>query len=241
MRPEDTSVTEAFDVLKTYDWGSDRKALNPIDEAVVATRGDEAARAELEKKLLAALTGETSRSAKDYICRTLKTMGTAASAPALAALLPDEKLSHMARYALERIPAPEAAAAMRDALPKLPSKLKIGAIGSLGVRRDGASVAPLAALLADSDGAVAAAAANSLGVIGTAQSAAALTDAVKKADDARRPAIADACLACAESLLADGKKAQAVSLYNLLKGEGQSKHVRLAATRGLLAAAGKKE
>ena len=88
-----------------------------------------------------------SRAAKDFACRTLTVIGTAASVPALAALLADAELSHMARYALERIPAPEAAAALRDALPKLSGKLKIGVIGSLGVRRDEASVPALAALL----------------------------------------------------------------------------------------------
>ena len=36
-----------------------------------------------------------------------------------AALLPEAENSHMARYALERILAPEAAQALRDALPKL--------------------------------------------------------------------------------------------------------------------------
>ena len=46
----------------------------------------------------------------------------------------------MARYALERIPAAAAAAALRDALPKLTGTLKVGVIGSLGVRRDAASV-----------------------------------------------------------------------------------------------------
>ncbi len=61
----------------------------------------------------------------------------------------------MARYALERIPAPEAAQAMRDALPQLSGKLKVGVIGSLGVRQDAASVPALAALLGDADPAVA--------------------------------------------------------------------------------------
>ena len=41
-------------------------------------------------------------------------------------MLPDENLSHMARYALERIPAPEAAQALRDAVPDLSGRLKIG-------------------------------------------------------------------------------------------------------------------
>ena len=41
-------LDQAFDALKTYDWGTDRKVLNPIDEAVVATHDDAAARKELE-------------------------------------------------------------------------------------------------------------------------------------------------------------------------------------------------
>ena len=49
----------------------------------------------------------------------------------LAALLPDEKLSHMARFALERIPAPEAAKALREALSKTQGEVKIGVISSL--------------------------------------------------------------------------------------------------------------
>ena len=59
-----------------------------------------------------------SRAAKDFVCRKLAIIGTAESVPALAALLPDKDLSHMARYALERIPAPEAAKALREALAK---------------------------------------------------------------------------------------------------------------------------
>ena len=160
--------------------------------------------------------------------------------PALAGLLPDKDLSHMARYALERIPAPEAAQALRDALPKVSGALKIGVIGSLGARRDAASVPALAALLGDADKAVACAAACALGDIGTPEAAKALGEFAKKAPEGVKPAVADGCLACAERLLADGKKAEAVAVYKSLSGEDQPKHVRLAATRGLLAAAGKK-
>ena len=235
------AVDKAFEALKTYDWGTDRKTLGPIDEAVVATHGDAAARKDLETRLVAVLKGRASRSAKDYVCRTLKTIGTAESVPALAALLPDKDLSHMARYALERMAAPEAAAAMRDALPRLSGALKVGAIGSLGVRRDAASVAALADLLGDADKAIASAAAGALGMIGSPEAGKALGQRAKKAPEGLKPAIADACLACAERLLGDGKKAEAIALYKSLSGEDQPKHVRLAATRGLLAAAGKKD
>jgi len=166
-------------------------------------------------------------------------IGTAASVPTLADFLSDKDLSHMARFALERIPAPEAAQAMRDALPKLSGPLKVGVIGSLGVREDVASVPALAALLADSDAAVARAAAYALGDIGTADAAKALGGATPKDANAKLAAT-DASLACADGLLADGKKTEALAVYKSLIGEDQPKHVRLAGTRGMLACAGQK-
>ena len=73
--------------------------LGPIEDAVPASLGDAAARKELETRLVALLAGGTSRAAKDYVCRALTFVGTADSVPALAAMLPDKDLSHMARYA----------------------------------------------------------------------------------------------------------------------------------------------
>ena len=212
--------------------------MNPIDQAVVATQTDAAARLALEKRLLESLAGGVSRSAKDYILRTLRTAGSAASVPALAALLPDQELSHMARFALERMSAPEAAAALRDALPKVGGKVKVGVIGSLGIRRDAASVPALAGLLGDGDPAIAAAAAYALGLIGNSEAGKALGARLSKAAAGVKPAMTDACLICAEQLSAEGKKAEAVLLFKALSGEDQPKHVRLAATRGLLSAAG---
>jgi HEAT repeat protein len=157
--------------------------------------------------------------------------------PALAALLPDKDNSHMARYALERITAPEAGEALRKALPQLCGKLKIGVISSLGARRDEASVPALAALLCDGDAAiVAAAAAHALGDVGSAAAAEALGKVVKTTCPVLKPAAADASLACAERLLAGGQKPAAIAVYKSLGGDDQPKHVRLAAKRGLLAA-----
>jgi HEAT repeat protein len=233
-------LDKAFDALKTYEWGTDRAVLKPIDAAVVGSHGDAAARKDLETKLAGLLGGEAPQAAQDYICRQLSLIGTAESVPAIAPLLADEKLSHMGRYALERMPAPEAVAAMRDAAGKVQGKLKVGMINSLGVRRDKESVGMLKNLLADNDPQIASAAAAALGVIGTADAATALGAFVKGAPEGLKLAAADAYLACAEQLLADGNKLQAMMIYKALSGEGQPKHVRLAATRGLLAAAGSK-
>jgi HEAT repeat protein len=233
-------LDQAFETLKTYDWGTDRKPLEEIDAAVIASHNDAAARTDLENRLAAVLKTDVSRDAKDFACRKLMIIGTAASVPTLASLLSANDLAHMARFALERIPAPEAAQALREALPKLKGSLKIGAISSLGVRRDAESVAPLAKLLTDSDSAVARAAAIALGDIRTSNAAKALGDA-KSASTEVKPAVTDASLFCAEGLLAEGKKAEALAMFKAYAGDDQPKHVRLAATKGMLACAGKND
>jgi HEAT repeat protein len=231
----------AFTALKTFDSGQDLKLLKPIDDAVLAAHDDAAVRKDLETRLAAVLPTGAPRIAKDYVCRKLMLVGTAESVPALAALLADKDLAHMSRYALERIPAPEAAQALRDALPKVGGALKVGVIGSLGVRRDAASVAALKALLGDADKSIACAAACALGDIGNPEAAKALVEAAKKTPKGVKEAVADAALACAERLVADGKKAEAMQVYKAFAGADQPKHIRLAATRGLLSASGKKD
>jgi HEAT repeat protein len=237
---DSAAVDKALETLKTYDWGADREALKPIDKAIVATHDDTAARKALEKSLVDALAGGISRSAQDYVCRKLRVVGTAQSVEVLAALLPAEETSHIARYALERIPDEKAAKAMRDALPKVSKKLKPGIIGSLGVRRDKKSIMVFSKLLGDSDIQVAKAAAQSLGLIGTSAAAKELSKFAKKASANMKLPVADARLVCAEQLLADGKKSEAVALYKELKGDDQPSHVKAAAMKGILTAAIKK-
>jgi HEAT repeat protein len=234
------AVDKALETLKTYDWGSDREALKPIDQAIIATQGDAAARKALEKSLVDALASGISRSAQDYVCRKLRVVGTTQCIEALAAFLPAEETSHIARYALERIPDEKATEAIRDALPKVSSKLKPGIIGSLGVRRDKKSIMVLSKLLGDSDIQVAKAAAQSLGLIGTSATAKELSKFAKKVSTNMKIPVADACLVCAEQLLAAGEKSEAVALYKELNGGDLPTHVKAAALKGMLTAATKK-
>jgi HEAT repeat protein len=230
-------LDDAFEALKTFDWGADNAPLKPIDEAVSATGDDAAATAELESRLAAVLGTDAPRNAKDYVCRKLMVIGTAASAPALGKLLGDADNAHMARYALERIPAPEALQTLRDALAGLTGALKIGVISSLGGRRDAESIPSLTQLLGDGDAAVARAAAIALGHIRSAAAGKSLAGA-KPADAETNLAAIDGQLACAESLLAEGKKADALAIYQRFANQELPSHIRLAATRGMLAAAG---
>jgi hypothetical protein len=237
------AIDKALEALKTFGWGEDHRKflelLGPIEDAVPATYGDAAARKELETRLATLLSTEAPRAAKDYIGRKLAIIGTAESVPALAALLPEKELSHMARYALERIPAAEAAKALRDAIGKTNSAEKAGVLGSLGVRRDAESIADLALLVSDSDSQVALAAATALGDIGTVAAAEALQSA-KPASAAVKLRVADARLAVGECLLAAGDRAGATAVYESLIASKPTKNVLLAATRGRLLAKGKK-
>lgn len=232
-------LEQAFDALKTFDYGSDPKALRPIDEAVVKCHGDDAARAKLEEQLAAVLATKTPHAATDYVCRKLMLIGSAACVPALAELLTNKDSSHLARYALERIPGSEAAAALRKALGAVKTPLDIGMISSLSARGDAESVSKLGELVGSSEAAVSKAAADALGIIGSGDAAAALAKADAK-DAEAKIAVTDAKLACAENLVAAGKKGEALKLYKSLSGDDQPKHVALAAKRGVLACLGSK-
>ena len=45
---DQAALDKAFDALTTFDWGTDRNVLKPIDEAVIARRNDAAAHKALE-------------------------------------------------------------------------------------------------------------------------------------------------------------------------------------------------
>ncbi|MGB2822301.1 MAG: hypothetical protein WBF17_15050, partial [Phycisphaerae bacterium] len=115
-----------------------------------------------EAELIAILKSDAPQKAKADACRELSRVATEKSVPALAALLGDEKLAHMARYALEPIPHSSVDDALRGAMGKLKGRLLVGVIGSIGVRRDVKAVASVAGLLNDADAEVARAAARAL-------------------------------------------------------------------------------
>jgi hypothetical protein len=227
-------LDQAFEALKKYDWGTPISEVSAIDDAVAVAHTDAAVRQDVERRLIAALSTDISRDAKDYCCRKLAIVGSAAAVPTLSGLLAKEDNAHLARYALERIPGPEAAATLRDALPKLTGKLQIGVIGSLGARHETSAVPMLAGLLRDADPAVARSAALALEAIGGSEAAHVLETAIQ-AGAGDKLLLIDALLSCAEALLASGKSAEATTIYKSLSGDDQPRLVRLAASRGLLA------
>lgn len=172
-----------------------------------------------EAELLAVLKSDAKLEDKVAACRQLAVCGTRNAVPVLAPLLADEKLAHMARYALEPIPDPSVDDALRNALGKLKGKLLVGVINSIAVRRDKKAIPQLLQLWQDPDPTVSDAAAAALGKLGSLEAAPKLTG--------------DAALRCAEALLADGKRKEVLAIYERLL-QDKTPQVRAAAVRGLL-------
>ncbi len=181
--------------------------------------------------LIAVLKSDAPQQQKADACIDLGRIGTKDSIAPLAALLGDEKLSHMARYGLESNPDPAVDEAFRAALVQLKGKPLAGVIQSVGARRDAKAVETLVKLLGDSDGETAAAAAASLGKIGTAPAISALKLALGKI-----PAAAEGLLRCAETA---PKPDQAVALYDAVRAAQVPPSVKTAAARGAILARGK--
>lgn len=183
----------------------------------VALAGDsKATSSEQETKLIAVLSSNATPQEKAEACRELGRVGTAAAVKPLAALLGDEKLSHMARYGLEPIPDPAVDEALRDAAGKLSGRPLIGVIGSLGVRRDAKAVELLAKHLKDSDVGVMRAAARALGSIGTPQAAKTLENALKNTPVAGRLSVCEGLFRCAEAMATHGQRSESLAIYERL-------------------------
>lgn len=178
---------------------------------------DKAAAKEKEAKLLAVLKSDAPQHEKAAACRELGVYGSADAVPVLAGMLGDEKMSHMARYALEPNPSPAVDQALRDALGQVKGRPQLGVIGSLGVRKDAKAVGPLSELLGSADADTAQAAARALGKIGTADAAKAIQTALPKTAEGNVVAFCEGLFRCAEALAAKGQKDQATALYDQLR------------------------
>ncbi len=173
---------------------------------------------------------------KAKACMRLAMVGTPDAAPALAALLGDEQLSHYARFGLAPIPDASVDEILRSALKKLKGKLLVGVIDSIGQRKDAKAVDLLAKLMYDSDAEVVRAAAAALGLISGARATAVLREGLTKTKGSSRAAVAAACLVSAEGLMARGERQQSLALYELLSRMDMPKAVRLAAMHSSIAA-----
>ncbi len=233
-----SEMDELLAKVKTYDWGQSRLPLTEVSDKIREAYGEPAKLKEIEKSLIAVLASDATYAGKQFVCRELSIIGTEQSVPTLAKMLTDEKLSDMARYALERIPGAAVDAALREAMAKTGGKVKVGIINSLGERRDAKAAAALSKLIGDSDEMVACAAAAALGKIGGPEATEAMAKAKGTASGRLRMVVLDAYLKCADKLAAEGKKKDANAIYKELYEPDMPAVVRTAALRGMVGVTG---
>ncbi|MFG0251577.1 MAG: ThuA domain-containing protein, partial [Phycisphaerales bacterium JB038] len=230
-------LAQALRDAKSYKFGDSRLPLTVIERAVYAAADSPAQRRALEEELITLLEGEVSYDVKAFICRQLSLIGEEASVSAVAGLLADEKLSHMARYTLERLDTPAADEVLRQALTALQGELRIGVINSLGQRGKRGALEPLMALAERADEATAMALAEAVGRLGGMEGKEALEELSSLARRSQSPARLEACYQgmarCAESLMAEGEMAEAEGLYRRLHNASMPLKHRLAGLRGM--------
>ncbi len=199
--------------------------------APVISYGQTVVSASKQDELIAVLkSADATRKAKADACRLLSFIATKKAVPALASLLADEELNHMARYALEPIADRAADDALLDALGKLKGKPLAGVIGSLGVRGERRAVKPMAKMLKSNDAMVAQAAARALGNIGDAAAAKALSGALAGSAGYSKLTVCEGMLRCAESL---GDK-EAAAIYDQLRKLKDPHQARAGGLRGAI-------
>ena len=196
------------------------------------------ARSDKEKAAIAVLRGAAPEADKALACKQLAIHGSADAVPDLAKLLGDARLASWARIALEAIPGDEAGAALRASAAGLSGDLLVGAINSLGVRRDAAALEVLSQRLRGADAAAAEAAAVALGRLGTQAATATLEQALPRSSGALESAVAEGLVLAAELAHAAGQGADAVRIYDLVRASGAPPQRVLEATRGAILARG---
>ncbi len=162
--------TEIWNGLAAYKLGDDPKLIYVLEAAVISAGVENYGL--IEDELIKVINNvNATDEGRQFACRLLQRVGSKKCVPALSRLLLDQKMSHFARLAIERIPAPDA---IREALTKAPDSLKPGLIGSLGEMGSAEDVPSLSKYAADPNAAIGGSAMKALAKIGTSGALSAL-------------------------------------------------------------------
>ena len=203
--------------------------------------GNEAGRAQACVLMAERLKRPLPAPARIWLLQQLQRIGRAECIDAVFAALDDKDplVRDAACRTLASIPIPEAGEKLRAKLRTAPdANSKVALINALGFRAEPSSIPALAQELHSRDPSVAAAAARALGKIGTWEAAQVLDRAPLDARGDLRLRIMDACLACADRLLKEGKLDAARNIYDAVSKRSKPQEpVRLAALQGRLSTA----
>jgi len=233
---DQAKLDKAFQAVQSWDYGQNAGDLQYLADVVVAAAKDPALRKTIEGRIVKALAAKGTKASKSFLCRQLVVIGTPRCVAPLAKLLTDKDLSHMARFALERIPGAAADDALRKALAAADDPLKVGMIYSLGRRGCSAAAADLIKLLDSKNEGVVCASLVALSRLDSARAVQAVARARGAASGKRKGVATNAYLDCAARLAGAGKTAEATAIYEELSRPTETWTCRVAALKGLAAA-----
>jgi HEAT repeat protein len=217
-----------------YESGASYAPLRQLEERVRTVGSETGPRRELEAGLIKLLGPGSTYEVRKFACHHLAILGTAASLPALAELLRGETTAGIACLALATHPSAQAGERLRQALPNLSGAAQLQVINTLGTRRDEAAVEALVSLAGGADAAVAQAAIVALAKIASAPARKAIAGLRRAAKPELAPALHEASLRSAESLVGLGERKEGADLYQELLGPAEPNHVRRGALAALL-------
>ncbi|MBK8946251.1 MAG: HEAT repeat domain-containing protein [Ignavibacteriae bacterium] len=154
-----------FNDISKYKIGDDRSKLTEISSIIVNSLSDEKKVKTIEAELLNFIKSDLSYDAKFFASRELRIVGSEKSINDLKEFLQNEKMSSLARYALESIENEKVDILFCETIPKVSKENQIGIINSLGVRKNKFSIKILSELLNNNDEYIRVSAASALGKI----------------------------------------------------------------------------
>jgi HEAT repeat protein len=213
-----------------YDFGSSRVCLSEIEQIVQIVLNSPGLKESVEKRFIAFLRSDATIAGKQFICRKLSVVGSGASVPELSRMLKSEETYDMALYALTRIPSSRADRVLRERIPKVSGRFRLGLVNALGYRRDSKAVSLLETLIGE-DPETTGAALSALGHIATPEAAEVLARVMEEADGPVRIEAMNAYLKYADRLVEDGRIEQALTIYRRFAVPDR---VRAAALTGMI-------
>lgn len=221
-----TVSNDVYQALIKREFGTAVDEMTAIEKQIQTATPEELPA--IEKRLVAVLEApDATMPGKQFACQMLRLVGSRQCVPAVAKLLADPQLSHMARMVLLAMDDRSAEAALRDALERTEGTVRIGLVDTIGDRGDRRSLKAVAALLKSGDAALASAALNAIGKIGDDDAA----DALDRANvpDALKTAWAQAYLRCASGMATHGEAKRGLKMYRKLAAGDYPSQVRAGA------------
>ena len=229
------AIQAAVTAVARYDYGQRRTPLVALEKLINATYGDREARTRMEAAMVELLDSNATVAAKQFVCKKLWIMGTAASIPALEKLLvgSDPVLAEAACYALRTQESELAGAALRRAIAKAKGTSLAAIVTLLGDKRDAAAVSRIGPVCMSEDEVVSSAAIAALGKIASPDAVDALSQMHQGQHRGRRANASHALLQCGQELEKRRELAAARRVYGLLTGDSEASHVRRGAQAGV--------